>query len=126
MPVTRWMALIGVVVGIGFAQVAQRNAVYLNSYRLGERLRQQHAQETEIGWLRAQVIGLTSPAGLARAADTRQLKLVAWSTVTGQGHMGRLAAGSAGRSSQDGPGGAVRVASLDADQADGSSSLTDD
>ena len=81
MRLSRWLALIALVVGFGGLQVAQRNALFLQGYALGDRMSRMHAQETEVAWLRARVTGLASPMHLAQVAQDRQLKLVAWSTL---------------------------------------------
>lgn len=78
MRLSRWMALIGIVVGLGCLQVAQRNAVFLQALAVGERLRDLHAQENDVSWSNAHIIGLTSPLRLAQVAEERRLKLVAW------------------------------------------------
>ena len=78
MTVSRWMMLIGLVVAIGCFQVAQRNALFIKGYRVGERMHQVHQQENDVAWLSAEVTGLSSPSHLARVASERQLKLVAW------------------------------------------------
>ena len=82
MPLSRWMGLIGVVVALGCLKVSQHNALYMRGYDVGERLTQVHQQETDLSWLHARVTGLESPGRLARAAQDRQLKLVAWSTLS--------------------------------------------
>ncbi|MBI2495437.1 MAG: hypothetical protein HYW10_02570 [Candidatus Omnitrophica bacterium] len=65
-------------VGLGCLQVAQRNAVFLQAFAVGERLRDLHAQENDVSWSNARIIGLTSPLRLAQIAEERRLKLVAW------------------------------------------------
>ena len=82
MPLSRWMGLIGIVVTFGCLKVSEHNALYLKGYAVGERLTRVHQQETTLSWLHAQVTGLESPGRLARAAQDRQLKLVAWSTLS--------------------------------------------
>ena len=82
MPLSRWMALIGVLVGLGCLQVAQRNAIFLKSYAVGERTHLVHTQETQVAWLGTQVTGLASPMRLAEIAEGRRLKLVAWSRLS--------------------------------------------
>ena len=78
---TRWFALIGVLVGFGCLQVAQRNAVILSGYAVGTLAHQLHEQATQVSSLRTRVAGLHSPAHLAQVARTRGLELVAWSTI---------------------------------------------
>jgi len=81
MRLPRWLMLIGVLVGLGCLQVAQRNAVTLQGYAVGERLRRVHAEETAVSWLQTEVRTLASPSRLAQVSDDRQLKLVAWSPL---------------------------------------------
>lgn len=81
MALSRWLALVGLLVGLGCLQVAQRNAVFLKGYAVGERQHRLHAAETDVSWATAQVVGLSSPTHLAHLAQERQLKLVAWSTL---------------------------------------------
>ena len=76
-----WMMLIAVVVGVGWLQVSQRNALFLKGYAVGERLQRVHVQETDLSWLHAKVVGLTSPTRLAEVAQHRQLNFVAWSRL---------------------------------------------
>ena len=73
------MLLIGVIVGLGCLQVAQRNAIFLKGYAVGDRIDRVHTQETEVSWLGARVVGLGSPTRLSQLAQERHLKLVAWS-----------------------------------------------
>lgn len=81
MRMRHWLILIGLVMGVGWLQVAQRNALVMKGYAVGERLHRLQEQETDISRLDADVASLTSPAALARAANERRLTLVAWSTV---------------------------------------------
>lgn len=110
MKLAHWFLLIGLLMVVGLLQVTQRNAVLLKGYALGDRVRQLHAQETQLSWLRAQVIGLSSPAHLAEVAQERRLKLVAWSTfspgptraaVPGAGSLVHLAATTPSDASAD-------------------------
>ena len=82
MRLSRWMILIALFVSLGCLQVAQRTAMVLKGYAVGERMQRVHAQENEIAWLDARVTGLGSPSRLARAQEDRQLKLVAWSRLS--------------------------------------------
>ena len=81
MRLSRWFTLIGGVVMLGLLQVAQRNAIVLQGYGVGERIVRAHRQETEVGWLQTHVAGLSSPQALAGVAESRRLKLVARSTL---------------------------------------------
>jgi hypothetical protein len=75
------MLLIGVMVGIGCFQVAQRNAILVKSYAVSERTHRLQAKRNEVAWLQAQVEGISSPTHLAQVAEERRLKLVAWSRL---------------------------------------------
>lgn len=81
MTLTRWFALIGLVIGLGCLQVAERNAVILRGYAVGERLHRLHQKETATLLTKERVTGLSSPAALVRVAGERQLKFVAWATL---------------------------------------------
>jgi hypothetical protein len=91
MPLGRWVGLIGIVTGLGMLQVAQRNAVVLRGYAVGSRVAEVHQQETELSWLGAQVMELSSPGRLAQVAKDRQLKLVARSTLAPARPLGAMA-----------------------------------
>ena len=81
MKLSRWMAFLGVVVGFGCLKVAQRNAIVLKSYAVGERMDRMHRQETDAMWLNAQVVGLASPTHLSQVVQEQKRKFVAWSTL---------------------------------------------
>ena len=81
MRLTRWLLLIAAVVGLGCLQVAQRTALYLKGYAVGQRAHEVHTQNTEVSWLDTQVVGLSSPVRLAEVAQERRLQFVAWSTL---------------------------------------------
>jgi hypothetical protein len=111
MSLSRWLTLIAVLVGLGVLQVAQRNALFLKGYALGDRSDRVHAQETEVSWLNTRVLGLASPTRLSHVAQERNLKLVAWSTLSPAGSMagtipsdgspGTVARGPSGLTSPD-------------------------
>ena len=82
MPLSRWTMLVALLVGLGCLQVSQHNALFMKGYAVGERMGRVHTQETDVSWLQARVIGLTSPSHLARVSQERQLKLVARSTLS--------------------------------------------
>lgn len=122
MKLAHWLILIGLLVGIGCLQVAQRNALFFKGYAVGERMSRLHTQETEVAWLSAEVEGLTSPTHLAQVAQERRLKLVAWSPLAPQVYTARVVSGPSGM-----PGAAaakvaaagpplVHVAAVDPDQ----------
>ena len=81
MRLAHWMMLIGLLVGLGCLQVAQRNAIILKGYAVGERLMRIHRQEADVSWLNMQVIGLTSPTHLSKIAKERRLNFVARMTL---------------------------------------------
>lgn len=83
MRLSRWVFLIGTVVGLGCLQVAQRTAAFMRGYALGDRLERLQAQQTDVSRLRVEVVRLSSPVQLADVAETRRLKLVAWSRMDG-------------------------------------------
>ena len=126
MLLSRWMTLIGIVVALGCLEVSQRNAIFLKGYALGDRLGQVHKQETDVSWLNAHVTGLTSPGRLARVAQERRLKLVAWSTLSPGGTALRAAEGNA---VADGMAASAprldHVASLDAERDAGAEDTAD-
>lgn len=88
MALGRWLLLIGTVVGLGCLQVAQRNALMVTGYAVGEGRAQVHAKQTEVSWAGARVAGLSSPVHLAEVAQERRLKLVAWSTLSAWDRVG--------------------------------------
>ena len=96
MTLTRWFALIGIVVGLGCLQVAQRNAVVLKGYAVGERLHRVQERETDLLLVKEHVVGMTSPSSLARIAQERQLTFVAWSTLSSAPENLRVVAATSG------------------------------
>ena len=82
MRLSRWLILIGIMVGLGCLQVAQHNALLLKGYVVGGQIRDVHRQEADLSWLNGQVVNLSSPAHLARVAQARRLNFVAWSTLS--------------------------------------------
>ena len=83
MALSRWLLLVGIMVGVGCLQVAQRNAIVLKGYEIGQRIQQVHAHETQLEWLSTRVTGLASPTQLSKVAQDRRLALVAWATLSG-------------------------------------------
>lgn len=77
MTLSRWLRVLGAVVVIACARVAQHQALYDRGYAVGERVERLHVQGTEVAWLQADVNGLAAPAQLAKASRDRHLKLVA-------------------------------------------------
>lgn len=128
MRLSRWMTLIGAVVALGCLKVSQRNAIFLRGYAVGERLGRVHTQETDVSWLNAQVIGLASPGRLARVAQERRLKLVAWSTLSPERTVAAVQAAEGGAVT-DRAGSAMprldHVAALDAEAGVGAEDTAD-
>ena len=81
MRLSRWMMLIGGLVVLGSLQVAQRNAVILKSYAIADRYQSVQTKQTELAWLGARVSGESSPTSLAKVAQERHYKFVAWATL---------------------------------------------
>ncbi len=82
MRLAHWVTLIGLLVGLGCLQVAQRNALFLQGYAIGERMGRVHTTENDVAWLNMRVVGLASPTHLSQVAQERRLNLVAWSTLS--------------------------------------------
>ena len=70
MTLKRWLFLIMGLALLGCLQVAQRTALFLKGYELGAKDHQVHLQETEVSWLRNEVIALVSPVRLAEQTKT--------------------------------------------------------
>ena len=81
MNMKRWMVLIGGMVLIGVARVAQHTSLRLQSYAVGQRTVRLHELDNQTQWMEAQVVGAQSPLHLARLAKERKLNLVAWSSM---------------------------------------------
>lgn len=81
MKLSRWFLLIGSVVGLGLFQVTLRNAIFMQGYAVGERVATAHRETTEVAWLEAKLVGLSSPGHLSDTAEKQKLKLVAWSVL---------------------------------------------
>ena len=75
------MTLLGCAVGIGMLMTAQRMAVFMEGYLVGQRMRQAHEQEVALGWIDNTVTGSSSPTALARQERDRQWNFVAWSSL---------------------------------------------
>ena len=78
MRLSRWFLIIACVVGLGCLQVAQRTAIVMKGYALGERMHRVHAQQTDVSLETMDVVGLSSPAQLSQVAQERRMNLVAW------------------------------------------------
>ena len=78
----RGLLFISALAAVGLLKAAQRNALFLEGYALGEQTQQAHQTETDVAWLQTRVLNLTSPAHLADMVQARHLKLVAWSVLS--------------------------------------------
>ena len=77
MKFSQWMTLMGIVVGLGVAKVAQQTSLWLSAYDLGHRQAALHELENDTLWLKTQVAALESPSHLVQVEKDRQLSLVA-------------------------------------------------
>ena len=66
MALKRWFALVGVMVVVGSAKVAQQTAIWQRAYALGRQAAALHDVENETRWLSRDVLALESPARLAK------------------------------------------------------------
>ena len=73
--------LLGGVVGLGCLQVAQRTAIVMKGYALGERAHRVHTQQTNVLLETVEVAGLSSPLQLSDVAKERRMNLVAWAAL---------------------------------------------
>lgn len=87
----RMIALIGIMVVAGGIRVNQQTALRLKGYALGRQQQRVRALEHESLWLKAQVVGLQSPARLANVLTGRPRKLVARTTLASTPQRTRLA-----------------------------------
>lgn len=62
----RMACLIAVMVAVGWVRVTQQTALRLQAYALGHQRLHLHRVDTDTRWLKAQVVGLQSPARLAQ------------------------------------------------------------
>ena len=73
----RWLLVIAGVAGFGCLQVAQRTAILLKGYALGERMERVHSQQTAVSLETMKVEELSSPAHLAQVAQDERMNFVA-------------------------------------------------
>jgi len=73
--------LLGCVVGLGCLQVAQRTAIVMKGYALGERVHRVHTQQIDLSLERMEVVRLSSPVHLSQTAREKRMNLVAWSAL---------------------------------------------
>jgi hypothetical protein len=81
MRLSRWGVLLGCVVGLGCLQVAQRTAIVMKGYALGERVHGVHTQQTDMLLKTVEVTGLSSPRHLSGVVRERRMNLVAWAAL---------------------------------------------
>lgn len=87
----QWGLVLGAVVLVGFARVSQQTAIRLQGYALGRQAARLHALENDTMRLRADVLGLESPARLARLMQDSRQPLVAQVTLPAVPRGARLA-----------------------------------
>ena len=73
----RTAILIAVMVVAGWIRVTQQTALRLQGYALGHQHLELHRVDTDTRWLKAQVVGLQSPARLAKTMKDQHRTLVA-------------------------------------------------
>jgi hypothetical protein len=78
----RLAALIGALWCVGIAVVAARSAVWMKAYELGRRQDALSRTDVRTTWLKAEVLGLRSPATLVSRLSNDTHKLVAWSSLS--------------------------------------------
>jgi len=76
-----WGLALGGLVLVGFARVSQQTAIRLEGYALGRQMARLHALENDTMRLRADVMGLDSPARLVRLMEDSRPVLVAYATL---------------------------------------------
>ena len=69
--------LVALMVAVGWIRVTQQTALRLQAYALGHQQVQVHRVDTDTRWLHAQVVGLESPARLAKVMKDRHETFVA-------------------------------------------------
>ncbi len=81
MTTKQWLMLIGTVLIVGMAKVAQQTTLSLSAYRLGRTYVALHDVENQASWMRAKVIALNSPIYLAKTMREKHVALVAWASL---------------------------------------------
>lgn len=77
MSFNRMAILVAVMVTVGWIRVTQQTALRLQAYALGSQDLQLHRVDTDTRWLKAQVVGLQSPARLAQTMKEKHKTFVA-------------------------------------------------
>lgn len=81
MRLTRGLAVLGIVTILGSLRVAQETAIRLQGYALGRDMARASELENQALWLRAEVVGLGSPARLAKTLNGSKTTFVARTTL---------------------------------------------
>ena len=81
MRLTHGLITLGLVALLGSARVAQQTAIRLQGYALGREMARAHEVENQSLWLRAEVMGLESPARLAKTLNDSKTTFVARTTL---------------------------------------------
>ena len=82
MSLRQWGLLLGVLMLVGMARVAQATALRLRAYEVGQQERRVHRSENETAWLRTRVMTLESPGHLVQVMSQRKWDLVARSALS--------------------------------------------
>lgn len=77
MRLTRGLAILGIAAILGMLRVAQQTSIMLQAYALGRETARAHELENQHLWLRAEVMGLESPAMLAQTLNRSKTAFVA-------------------------------------------------
>ena len=88
MSMKRWLIVVGALLAVGMAKVAQQTSILQQAYVVGKQTVAVHELERDTQWLQRDVIVRSSPGELSRAMDQQHLKLVAWSMMTPSGAKG--------------------------------------
>jgi len=77
MMLSRGLMIVGIVAALGMLRVAQQTSIMLQAYALGRETARAHELENQHLWLRAEVMGLESPARLAQTLNRSKTAFVA-------------------------------------------------
>jgi len=77
MTLSRALMVLAIVAALGMLRVAQQTSIRLQAYALGRETARAHELENQALWLRAEVMGLESPARLAQTLNRSKTAFVA-------------------------------------------------
>ena len=81
MTLSRWGLLVLTMTLLGVSLVAERTAVFQQSYAVGSRVRKLHVEEMQLAWQRGRVMGQASPSALSAAEEKRGFEFVSRAVV---------------------------------------------